>query len=198
MKDGLPGARADVEDGPVAIFDAALASDVGGGELAVADQLGILGHRFLQSANVLFRNDQHMSWSLRIDIVEGVGMFVFVNFLGGDFPANDAAEQTVVHDTVHSSKFGDTPRCQRGGRQDGEGACPLYPIRESFAVRVLVQTDSISEDLVQIWSVLRSFSRVLPGKSNLAESGCRERPLRPVCDRRPAPALAPTSRRPGC
>jgi hypothetical protein len=38
-------------------------------------------------------------------------MLVFVNFLGGYFPADNAAEQAVVHDTVHSSKFGDTPRC---------------------------------------------------------------------------------------
>ena len=64
-----------------------------------------------EPANVLLGNHQHVRRSLRIDIVEGVGMLVFVNFLGGYFPANDAAEQAVVHDTVHSSKFGDTPRC---------------------------------------------------------------------------------------
>jgi hypothetical protein len=29
-------------------------------------------------------------------------VLVFVDLLGGYFPANDAAEQTVVHDTVHS------------------------------------------------------------------------------------------------
>ena len=156
VKNGLPGTRADVEHGPVAILDAALACDVGGGELAVADEFSILGQRFFQPANVLLRNHQHVRRSLRIDIVEGVGVLVFVDFLGGYFPTNDAAEQAVVHDTVHSSKFGDTP--QRGGRQDGEGACPLYPIRESFAVRVLVPSESIYEHLIQIW---RAFSGLL-------------------------------------
>jgi len=110
VKNGLPRTRPDVEHGSVAILDAALACDIGGGELAVADKLGILGQRFFQSADVLLGNDQHVRRSLRINIVEGVGMLVFVNFLGGYFPANDAAEQAVVHDTVHSSKFGDTRR----------------------------------------------------------------------------------------
>jgi hypothetical protein len=56
VKNGLPRTRPDVEHGSVAILDAALACDVGGGELAVADKLGILGQRFFQSADVLLGN----------------------------------------------------------------------------------------------------------------------------------------------
>ena len=160
VKNGLPGTRPDVEHGSVAILDAALACDVGGGELAVADELGILGHRFFQPANVFFGNHEHVRRGLRIDVVEGVGMLVFVNFLGGYFPANDAAEQAVVHDTVLQFGIWRHAALQCGGRQDGEGACPLYSIRESFAVRDLVPSDSISERLTQIWSVKRPFSRV--------------------------------------
>ena len=92
VKNRLPGMRADVEHGSIAVLDAALARDIGGDELAAADQLGILCHSFLQSADVFFGNDQHMRRGLRINIVEGVGVLVFVDFLGGYFPANDAAE----------------------------------------------------------------------------------------------------------
>ena len=153
VKNGLPGTRPDVEHGSVAILDAALACDVGGGELAVADELGILGHRFFQPANVFFGNDQHVRRGLRIDVVEGVGMFVFVNFLGGYFPANDAAEQAVVHDTVHSSKFGDTPRCSAEVARTGKARAHYTRSEKVLQCGRLVPSDSISERLIQIWSV---------------------------------------------
>ena len=119
VKHRLPRTRADVKHGPVAIVDAALPCDIGSNQLASADQFGILSYGFLQAANMLFGNDQHVGRSLRIDIVEGVGMFVFVDFLGGYFPANDAAEQAIVHDT---SIVWDWRRAalQRGCRPTGE------------------------------------------------------------------------------
>jgi hypothetical protein len=43
MEDGLSGAGADVEDGAVALLDVALAGDVGGGEVAAADEFGVGG-----------------------------------------------------------------------------------------------------------------------------------------------------------
>jgi hypothetical protein len=104
VKNGLASMWANVEHGSVAILDAALARDIGGDELAAANQFGILGRSLLQPANMFLRNHKHVSWRLRVDIVEGVGMFVFVDFLGGNFSSNDPAEQTIVHDTVHSSK----------------------------------------------------------------------------------------------
>ena len=36
-----------------------------------------------------------MSGSLRVDVFEGEDVVVFVNFLGGDFAGDDAAEETV-------------------------------------------------------------------------------------------------------
>ncbi len=95
---------ADVEHGSVAILDAALARDIGGDELAAANQFGIPRPQPPSAREHVFRNHKHVSWRLRVDIVEGVGMFVFVDFLGGNFSSNDPAEQTIVHDTVHSSK----------------------------------------------------------------------------------------------
>src|SRR3984957_15469755 len=54
---------------------------------------------------MLLGNNQHMRGRLRIDIVKRVGMLVFVNFLGRYFPANNLAEQAVVHETVHDLRL---------------------------------------------------------------------------------------------
>jgi hypothetical protein len=45
-------------------------------------------------------------------------VFVLVDFLGGDFTANDAAEQTIVHDTSIGIRIGDTLRL---GESPGRG-----------------------------------------------------------------------------
>jgi len=111
VENGLSGSGTDVEHGAVAILDAALSRDVGGSQLASADQVSVLSRSLLQSANVLLGNDQHVRGGLRIDIFERVGMLVLVNLFGRNFSTNDAAEQTVVHDTVHRFEIGDTPRC---------------------------------------------------------------------------------------
>src|SRR5579863_1147200 len=46
-----------------------------------------------------------MRGSLGIDIVKGVGVLVFVNFLGGNFPADNLAEQAIFHETFHSLRL---------------------------------------------------------------------------------------------
>jgi hypothetical protein len=149
VKDGLSGARADVKHGSIAILDAALPSNLRRRELAFPDQLGVLGHGFFQPVNVLLGDNQDMGWSLGINIVERVGMLVFVDFLGRDFPANDAAKQTVVHDTAHSSGFGDTPRCSTEVARTGKARAYYIRSGVSFAVRVLLQSESIFDGLIQ-------------------------------------------------
>ena len=119
MKNGLARTGADVEHGSIAILDAALPRDIGGDELAAADHFCILGRGFLQSTQVLLGNDEHVRRSLRINIVEGIYVLVFVDFLGGYFTLNDAAEQTIVHDTSIVWDWRRTAR-EHGCRQTGE------------------------------------------------------------------------------
>jgi len=99
VKNGLPGARAYVENSAVAVFDAAFACNVRGHEVAMADRLGIAGRGFLQAPDVSLGDHQHVGWALRINVLEGINSIVFVDFLGGYFAADDATEQTVIHDT---------------------------------------------------------------------------------------------------
>ena len=99
VKDGLAGARSDVEHRPISILNAALTRNVRGCEMTAANGFRVFGLRFLQSANMLFWNDQHVGWRLRIDVLKRVGVVIFINLLRGNFAGNNAAEQTVSHDT---------------------------------------------------------------------------------------------------
>ena len=95
VEDGLSGAGADVEDGAVALLEVALAGDVGGGEVAAADEFSVGGFGFFQTGKMFFGNDQNVRGGLRVDVFEGEDVFVLVNFLRGDFAAEDAAEEAV-------------------------------------------------------------------------------------------------------
>jgi hypothetical protein len=92
VKDGLSGTGADVEDGAVSLLDVALACDLSGGEMAAANDFGICGFGFFQPGKMSLGNDEHVRWGLRVDVFEGEDVVVFVDFLGGKFSTEDAAE----------------------------------------------------------------------------------------------------------
>ncbi len=87
----------DVEHSAVSVFDATLARNLRGREMAAADQLGFFRGGFFQSANVFLGNHEHMRGPLRIDVLKSKGVIVFVNLLGGNLAAHDAAKQAVSH-----------------------------------------------------------------------------------------------------
>ena len=95
MKNRLSGAGADVEDGAVSLLDVALAGDMGGGEVAAADQFGVGSFGFFQSGKMFLGDDENVGGSLRVDIFEGEDVVVLENFLGGNFAADDAAEEAI-------------------------------------------------------------------------------------------------------
>ena len=95
VEDGLSGAGADVEDGAVALLDVALAGDVGGGEVAAADEFSVGGIGFFQSGKMLFGDDENVRGGLRVNVFEGEDVVILVNFLGGNFAVDDAAEEAI-------------------------------------------------------------------------------------------------------
>src|SRR5580698_163063 len=106
VEDGLTGSRTDVEHGAVAILNAALAGNIGGDQMAAANEFAVLAARLLQSPNVFLWDHQNMRGRLRIDVFKRVGMLVFVDFLGWNFAADNPAEQTVAHSTSKVLKLG--------------------------------------------------------------------------------------------
>jgi hypothetical protein len=101
VEDGLSGAGADVEDGAVSLLDVALAGDLGGGEVAAADDFGVAGLSLFQSGKMLLGNDEDMGGRLCVDVFKGEDVFVLVNSLGGNLAAEDAAEKAVGGGVSH-------------------------------------------------------------------------------------------------
>jgi hypothetical protein len=95
VENGLTGSWPDVQHRAISIFDGAVASNAGSGEVAEANQLGVFRGGFLEPSDVLFWNYQNVSWTLRIQILKREDPVVFVNFLGRHLSAYDAAKKTV-------------------------------------------------------------------------------------------------------
>jgi hypothetical protein len=95
VEDGLSGTGSDVENRAVALLDVALAGDVGGGEVAAADEFGVCGLSFFQSGEMFLGNDENVCGRLRIDVFESEDMVILVNFSGGNFALDDAAEEAI-------------------------------------------------------------------------------------------------------
>jgi len=72
-----------------------LPRDLGGGEMAPADDFGVFRIRFLQSGEMFFGNDENVCGRLRVDVFEGEDVVIFVNFLRRNFAADDAAEEAI-------------------------------------------------------------------------------------------------------
>lgn len=95
VKDGLACTGADIKDRSVSMFDVALARNLRCSEMAAADDLCVGGFGFLQSSKMTLRNDEYMRRRLRIDVFEGKDMLIFINFLGRNLAADDAAEKAI-------------------------------------------------------------------------------------------------------
>jgi hypothetical protein len=115
VEDRLSRSRADVENGAVSLLDVALACNLCGGEVAAADDCGISGVRFLQSGKMFLRNNEDVRGRLRIDVFEGEDVGVFVNFLGGNLAAKNAAKEAVRDRVSHGwLKFLSDGECGQG------------------------------------------------------------------------------------
>src|ERR1700734_2833452 len=96
VEDRLPRTRAHVKHRTIAVLDVALASNLRGYKLAVADDLSVLRSGLFKVDNVALRNDEHMRWRLRINVFKGVNLLVLVHSLRWNLAGNDFAEQAVV------------------------------------------------------------------------------------------------------
>lgn len=101
VKDRLSGAGADVEHSAVSLLDVALAGDLGGGEMAAADDFGVGGLGFFQSREMFLGNNEDVGGRLGADVFEGEDVVVFVDFLRGNFAAEDAAEKAIGRRVSH-------------------------------------------------------------------------------------------------
>lgn len=86
VEDRLSRLGTHIEHSTIAIFNAAPASQLGCHQVKATNELSILNLCLFQAGNVLLRNDEQVSWGLRVDVFEGKSVRVFVNFLVGIAP----------------------------------------------------------------------------------------------------------------
>jgi hypothetical protein len=70
VENGLPRAGTNVEDSAVSLLDLAFAGNLGGGEMAAADDFCVAGLGLLQSCEMFLGNDEDMRRGLRLDVFE--------------------------------------------------------------------------------------------------------------------------------
>src|SRR5207237_7681319 len=99
----LPGPRAYVKNGAVAVFNSALACNLRRSQMTPAHGINVLSLRLFQAANMLLWDYQNMGRRLRIDVLKRVCMSVFVNFFCGNLALDNAAKQTIIHGASSSS-----------------------------------------------------------------------------------------------
>jgi hypothetical protein len=105
MEHALPGAGADVKHCPIAILNPALPRKLRGNYVAIAHIGGVVRTCFLQAANMSLRYDQNMGRRLRVNVLEGEGAVVLVNFLGRRLTFYDSAEKTARIVIGHETSF---------------------------------------------------------------------------------------------
>ena len=92
VKNRLAGARAHVQYRAVAIFNRPLPRNLRRCQVAASHQFGVFCRGFLQASDVSFGDDQHVGRALGVQIFKSKRVLIFVNFLGRNFAANNAAE----------------------------------------------------------------------------------------------------------
>src|ERR1700722_16788735 len=105
MKYGLACATAVVQHGAVAGGQIALASKFRGDELQLAKHGRVLRSGFRQRDQMLSRAGEDVGGRLRLNILEGENVRVFVYEFRWDFLISDFAEQAVVHERHPESSF---------------------------------------------------------------------------------------------
>jgi len=88
----LSGHRPYVQHRAITFFDAALARNSRGCQMARTDNPGICSLGFFQTANVFLRDNKDVGGRLRINVFEGKNLIVLVNFLCWNLSADDAAK----------------------------------------------------------------------------------------------------------
>lgn len=101
MENCLARSRAHVEDGAVALFDVALASNLRRSQMTAANQFGVFAACLLQSCKMLLGNHQYVRGRLRLDVLKGKEVFVFIHFFRRNLAADDAAEKAIAGGICH-------------------------------------------------------------------------------------------------
>lgn len=93
---GSIGAVVSDEAVAVSVYAGLLGYFLHGSEEAMHHGHGCAGGEIVEGFIIALGDDQHMHGCGRADVVEGKGVLVFVDFIAGDFAAEDSGEDVVA------------------------------------------------------------------------------------------------------
>ena len=86
--DRLTAILTNICDNSVAVFKSACLCNSGDRLEDRADPRGVFRCNCIGRLNVAFGNDKHVNGCLRVDILEGINLFILVDLCGGDLSRN--------------------------------------------------------------------------------------------------------------
>ena len=111
-------------------------------------------------AKCFLRNNQHMGWRFRIDILKGENVIIFVNFFGGDLAAKNATEKAVAARVGHGCALAENNTAAAGRKViEANPALPgrllprafeflrqvFVPVRGRYRARALAPTSLLQD-----------------------------------------------------
>ena len=110
MRHGLAAVAPVVDHEPVAVFEPELLREGGGGEEEVTKDRLVGGRGLADARDELLRDDEHVHRCLRVDVVDGNAVLVFVRQLGRDLAVDDLLEDGLGHQKIGNSGNQEEPR----------------------------------------------------------------------------------------
>ena len=114
MEDCLSRVWTNVENGAEAVFQLAFAGDLCRNQLAITNQFRVSFCRLVNANDMFLGDNQHVGRRLRLNVLKGKRLFVFVNFFGRNFSRDDLAEEAVSHNREIVTNVFLKSRAQRG------------------------------------------------------------------------------------
>jgi hypothetical protein len=103
MEDRLTRTQAHVENRSVALLDVTLTSDLRRSQMAAANQVRMFAPGLLQSCKMFLGDHQDMCGCLRLNVLKGKDVLVFINFFRWNLAAKNAAEKAIAGGVCHGS-----------------------------------------------------------------------------------------------
>src|SRR5258706_6077278 len=130
----LPADSPGVDDGAEAVGRSLLAREPGGDGQHAAQHRRVLGPAVSERIDVRFRDDHEVDRGLRIDVVEGEHVVVFVDFLARDLARDDLAENAVFHRASYFGRAAFSSRPERPSRRSSSPStsCSGTPCQASI------------------------------------------------------------------
>ena len=95
MLDTLATVRSDIGDHAIAVCESSLSSDLRNGFENTRDVSAVFRRHFIGRGDMSLGHNKNVHRRHRVDVEEGIYIFIFIYFLGRDLTVNDLTKQAI-------------------------------------------------------------------------------------------------------